>query len=69
MLTLKRVLAALALWGGADIIAMVILTTTHIISVEGHPSRLSEGAQFVIWFMVSIALGFVCFRLSWAKIK
>jgi predicted tellurium resistance membrane protein TerC len=69
VLTLKRILIAFVLWVGADLIAMPILTTTHVISVEGHPSRFSGGTQFLLWVAVSICLGIACFKLSWAKIR
>jgi len=69
MLTFKRIVIAWILWCGADIVAMVLLTTSHVISVEGRPSSLSGATQFFIWIIVSIALGAGCVRLSWAKIK
>ena len=69
MLTVKRVVVAWILWCGGDMIAMGILTTSHVISVQGRPSSLSNGTQFLIWFLVSIGLGIGCVKLSWAKIK
>jgi len=69
MLTFKRALAAWILWCGADLIAMGLLTITHVISVEGRPSSLSEGTQVLIWILVSLGLGVGCVRLAWAKIK
>ena len=69
MLTFKRILAAWILWCGADLIATLLLTTTHVISVEGRPSSLSEGTQGLVWLLVSIALGIGCVKLSWSKIR
>ena len=56
MLTFKRILAAWLLWCGADLIAMWLLTTTRVISVQGRPSSLSGEAQFLVWLLISIAL-------------
>lgn len=69
MLTFKRILTAWILWCGADLIAMALLTTAHVISVEGRHSSLGGGTQFLIWFVVSIGLGVGCVRLAWVKIK
>jgi hypothetical protein len=69
MLTLKRILAAIILWAAADLIAMGILTTARVISVEGRPSSIPEGRQLAIWLVVSIAIGIGCFKLAWRKIK
>jgi len=69
MLTFKRIVVAWLLWCGAHLVAMVLLTTTGVISVQGKPSGLSDGTQFFIWLLVSIALGAGCVKLSWAKIK
>lgn len=69
MLTFKRIVVAWLLWCAADLIAMGILTTTGVISVEGHASHLSEGFQVAIWLLASIALAIGCIKLSWAKIK
>lgn len=69
MLTFKRIVVAWLLWCGADLVAMGLLTTSGVISVEGRPSGLSEATQFFIWIIVSLALGAGCVKLSWAKIK
>jgi hypothetical protein len=69
MLTFKRIVAAWILWCGADLVAMGVLTTTGVISVEGRPSHLPEGAQAGIWLLVSLALAVGCVKLAWAKIK
>jgi hypothetical protein len=69
MLTFKRIVAAWILWCGADLIAVGVLTTTHILSVEGRSSGFARDTEFVIWLIVSICLGIGCFKLAWTKIK
>ncbi|MGZ6311455.1 MAG: hypothetical protein ACXWOH_12540 [Bdellovibrionota bacterium] len=69
MLTLKRIVAALILWAAADLVAMGILTTMHVVSVQGRPSPIPGGGQLAVWLIVSLAVGIGCFKLSWAKIK
>lgn len=69
MLTLKRIVVGWILWWAADLLAMGLLTTAHVISIEGRPSMLSNGAQDFIFTAVSILLAIGCFTLSWAKIK
>lgn len=69
MLTFKRIVAGWILWCAADLIAMGLLTTAHVVSIQGRPSVLPDGVQTVIWILVSLVLAVGCFKLSWAKIK
>ena len=69
MLTVKRILAALILWAGADMVAMGVLTTVHVVSIEGRSAPISGAWQLFIWVLVSIAVGIACFRFSWARVK
>ena len=69
MLTFKRIVVAWILWCAADLIAMGLLTTAHVVSIQGRPSILPESAQDAIWIIVSLVLAVGCFRLSWVKIK
>jgi len=69
MLTFKRIVVAWILWCAADLIAMGLLTTTHVVSIQGRPSVLPNSAQDAIWILVSLALAVGCFELAWAKIK